>query len=255
MVKKNPKVDGYIEEAAEFARPILKRLRSAFHKGCPQAEETLKWGIPTFVHNGIVGNFAAFKKHVSVGFWKSKEMQDPAGILQRRAASMCNAKFESLKDVPTIAVLAEYVAQAAELNAEAKAKPKKKKAPKPLPPVPKALQAALNKNKKAKAVFLGMSTTQKRDYIEWIDEAKREETVQKRVATALEWIAEGKGRNWKYEPQHTQKTTGKKSKSRSAKKAKKKASPKKKPTSKVAAKKKPAKKQAKKKSTKKGSPH
>lgn len=213
MPTKNPEVDKYIAEAAEFAQPILKRLRSAFHQGCPECEETIKWGIPNFEYHGIVGSMAAFKKHVSVGFWRSKEMKDSENILDRRAASMSNAKFTGLKEVPSLKVLASYVAQAATLNETAKSSPKKKKkAPKPLPPVPAALKNALAKNKKAKSVFDNMSTTQKRDYIEWIAEAKREATVTKRVATAIEWISEGKGRNWKYEPAHTKKKAAAKKK-------------------------------------------
>lgn len=206
MPTKNPEVDQYIAEAAEFAQPILKRLRSAFHQGCPQAAETIKWGIPNFEYHGIVGSMAAFKQHVSVGFWRSKEMKDSENILERRAASMSNIKFTELKEVPSVKVLASYVAQAAALNETAKSSPKnKKKASKPLPPVPAALENALTRNKKAKSIFDNMSTTQKRDYIEWIAEAKREETVAKRVTTAIEWISEGKGRNWKYETANVKK--------------------------------------------------
>lgn len=223
MPTKNPEVDSYIAEAAEFARPILKRLRSAFHQGCPECKETIKWGIPNFEYYGIVGSMAAFKKHVSVGFWRSKEMKDSENILERRAASMSNVKFAELKEMPSVRVLASYVAQAAALNETAKSSPKKKKkAPKPLPPVPAALKSALAKNTKAKSIFDNMSTTQKRDYIEWIAEAKREATVTNRVATAIEWISEGKGRNWKYEPANTQQKTSKKSAPRKKAAAKKK---------------------------------
>ena len=110
-------VDDYIEQSAEFARPMLNRMRKAFHRGCPEIEEAIKWGVPCFVHHGIVGGMAAFKKHVSLGFWKSALMQDPAELFEVRAASMCNIKFEKLKDLPSEAVLASYVTEAAHLNA------------------------------------------------------------------------------------------------------------------------------------------
>jgi uncharacterized protein YdeI (YjbR/CyaY-like superfamily) len=201
MGKKNPEVDRYIASADEFAQPILKRLRTAFHKGCPNIEETIKWGIPTFEFHGIVGSIAAFKKHVSVGFWKSKEMKDSAKILARRAASMCNAKFESLKDVPKTEVLAAYVTQAANLNEAAANKPAKKKAPRKVavPRMPAILKTALSKAKKAESHFKKLSPGDKRDYIEWIVEAKRDETKERRVAQAVDWLKEGKSRNWKYQ--------------------------------------------------------
>lgn len=198
MVKKNSAVDQYIEDAAEFSRPMLKRLRSSFHKGCPKLEETIKWGIPCFEYQGILGSMAAFKQHVAVGFWKSKEMKDPAKILQRRAASMCNIQFKVLKDMPTIAVLVDYVAQAAELNERTVGKPRTKTKV-VVPKIPKLFGDALRKNQQAKRIFDRFAPGQRRDYIEWIVEAKRESTREKRVLQAIEWISEGKTRNWKYE--------------------------------------------------------
>ncbi len=197
--KKNAAVDKYIASAPEFAQPILKRVRTAFHQGCPSATESIKWGIPCFEHHGILGSMAAFKKHVAVGFWRSKEMKDPAQLLARRAASMCNARFETLKDMPAAAVLADYVKQAAELNERAAAVPKKKTQPVKVPPMPPALQSALADSKAAQKVFNRFAPGQRRDYIEWIVEAKREETRQRRVTQAIEWIEQGKTRHWKYE--------------------------------------------------------
>lgn len=201
MGKKNPEVDSYIADAPAFAQPILKRLRSAFHKGCPDIVESIKWGIPCFEYEGIVGSMAAFKEHVGLGFWKSKLMKDPHGLLARRAASMCNTRFEKLKDVPKVSLIAEYVEQAVELNVKAKAKgASKKRAPKkPAPKIPPDLKTALSKSKKAKTVFDTFAPSHKRDYIEWITEAKREETRDRRVAQTIEWLKEGKTRNWKYE--------------------------------------------------------
>lgn len=212
MPKKNPAVDQYIAQAPEYAQPILKRLRSAFHKGCPKLEETIKWGIPTFEYHGIIGSIAAFKKHVSVGFWKSKEMKDPENILDRRAASMSNIKFANTKDLPTVATLATYVKQAAELNAKSQDSPKKKVKKLTVPAIPEILKVALAKSKKAQATFKALSPSNQRDYIEWIVEAKREETKKRRTAQAIEWLKEGKSRNWKYEPGASSKSRAKKSK-------------------------------------------
>lgn len=198
-VKKNPAVDNYIDNAADFAQPILKRLRSAFHRGCPELEETIKWGIPTFEHQGILGSIAAFKKHVAVGFWKSKEMNDPAGILARRAASMCNIRFESTKDVPKVSVLADYVRQAVELNSKAANSPKRPKKAIPVPRISAAFKKALAASKSAESQFKSFTASQRRDYIEWIADAKREETKTRRIQQAVEWIADGKTRNWKYQ--------------------------------------------------------
>ena len=200
MGTKIVEVDEYIEQADEFARPILKRLRSAFHRGCPSVQETIKWGIPCFEYHGIVGSIAAFKKHVAAGFWRSREMKDPEGILERRAASMCNARFEKLADLPKAAVLADYVAEAAALNLQAEQSgTKKRTTKKPSLAMPEELKQALAKNRKAQKVFDDFSPSRKRDYIEWISDAKREATRERRVKQAVEWISEGKSRNWKYE--------------------------------------------------------
>lgn len=200
MGKKNPEVDQYIASADDFAQPILKRLRTAFHKGCPKVEETIKWGIPTFEYHGIVGSIAAFKKHVAVGFWKSKEMEDPAKILSRRTASMCNARFEKLKDAPKTDVLAAYVNQASKLNETAAKNPVKRVNRKVVVPrMPTVFKTALREARKAESHFNELSPSDKRDYIQWINEAKRDTTKERRVAQAIEWLKEGKSRNWKYQ--------------------------------------------------------
>ncbi len=196
---KNEDVDHYIADAADFAKPILKRLRSAFHRGCPEIEETIKWGIPTFEYHGIVGSIAAFKAHVAVGFWRSREMDDPAQLLERRAASMCNIRLERLADMPTLSILSEYVKQAAEHNATQpkKSPPKKKKVS--IAQLPAEFKQALQKKPKAKTAFSKMTAAQQRDYVDWITSAKQASTATRRIQTAVDWIAEGKTRNWKYQ--------------------------------------------------------
>ena len=203
MPSDSQRIDEYIKKAPEYAQPIMEKLRKAVHKGCPGVEEAIKWGVPYFMHNGILCGMASFKKHVSFGFWKSKEMDDPEGLFETgtgKKASMCNAHFHSVKELPTQKVLVDYVKRAAKLNVEgAKKKPAKKTKKKINTKVPTDLAALLKKNKKAQKTFESFAPGQQRDYIEWVTEAKRDATRQKRLATTIEWLSEGKKRYWKYE--------------------------------------------------------
>ena len=200
MLNKNPEVDVYIDDAPEFARPILKRLRKLIHKGCPQIVETIKWGMPSFDHHGIVIGFAAFKQHVGFGFWKAKLLNDPHGLLENaQQASAMGVKVRSMDDLPDDAILVEYVREAALLNEQGVKLPKPKRKAVKLPAVPEDLQVLLKQNAKARATFETLSPSCQREYIEWITEAKQLATRLRRLATTLEWLAEGKSRNWKYE--------------------------------------------------------
>ena len=205
MAEPDPRVDAYIESAPAFARPLLERIRKAFHKGCPKVVETIKWGNPAFEHEGLLGSMGAFKKHVTYGFWRGKDLEDPEGLFKAvGGSSMCASKPATLKELPTQAVLAGYVKRAAALNealaagTQSKgvtAKPKQR----PAHRAPADLVAALKTNARAKATYDAFAPSHKREYVEWITEAKREATRQKRLATTIEWLAEGKRRNWKYE--------------------------------------------------------
>jgi uncharacterized protein YdeI (YjbR/CyaY-like superfamily) len=194
----SPQVDAYIERAPEYARPILKKIRKLFHQACPALTETLKWGVPSFSYKGIVGNMAAFKQHVSIGFWKTRLLSDPHGLFTGTGTSMSAVKYQMVADLPPDKVLLEYIRAAVALNEQGIKEPKKKKPPRPEPAVPDYFQSALNKNKKALATFTTFSPSHKREYIEWLTEAKQDTTRQKRLAQAIEWLAEGKPRNWKY---------------------------------------------------------
>lgn len=201
-----PQVDAYIEKSADFAQPILTKIRTIIHKACPDIQEVMKWSIPYFEKDGLVAGMAAFKNHVSFGFWKSKEMDDPHNLFDGDPkASMCNVKLSDVKELPTQKILTAYIKQAVKLNEEkAKApKPKAKKTTKKkvakTVTVPADLKSALAKNKKAKETFDNFPYSKRRDYVEWITEAKRDETRQKRLKTTIEWLAEGKSKNWKYE--------------------------------------------------------
>jgi len=198
MPKKDPRVDAYIAGAPDFAKPILTHIRAVVHAACPEVEETLKWRMPSFLYRGILCGMAAFKQHCTFGFWKGALIVDANG---RRADEAMGqfGRLTSVKDLPAKKVLSAYIHKAMELNESGvtSPKPKKAKAKKELA-VPPDLAAALKKNAKARATFEGFSPSHKREYIEWITEAKREETREKRLATTIEWLTAGKPRNWKY---------------------------------------------------------
>ncbi|MEM9410128.1 MAG: YdeI/OmpD-associated family protein [Planctomycetota bacterium] len=201
MPKLDPRVDQYIENSPEYAQPILSKIRKAFHKGCPEVEEAIKWGCPHFLHHGMLGGMASFKKHVSFGFWRSKELEDPEELFETgtgKKASMCNAHVHNLKELPTQKVLVDYVRRATILN-QTSPSPKKASTKKISTEIPTDLADALKKNTKAKKTFESFAPSHKRDYIEWINEAKRKATREKRLATTIEWLSEGRRRNWKYE--------------------------------------------------------
>lgn len=196
---RDPRIDAYIEHAAPFARPILAHVRALVHKACPQVEETIKWGMPTFVHaGGILCGMAAFKAHCAFHFWKGSLIVD----LKHGTADEAMGQFgrvTRIADLPSKSVLKGYVKKAVQLN-EAGVKPARpKRAPRPPAAVPDDLAAALRRNQAARKTFEGFSPSQQREYVEWITEARREETRKSRLATTLEWLAEGKQRNWKYQ--------------------------------------------------------
>ena len=198
----DPRVDAYIAKAAPFALPILEHLRGLVHRGCPEVEETIKWSMPFFEYRGqILANMAAFKAHCSFGIW-GKEMvavMRKDGLLVEGGMGSLG-KIASLKDLPRDRALLGYLRQATVLVKDGGTTfPKRAKAAKPEVAVPAELTAALKKNKTAAKVFAEFSPSCRREYVDWIVGAKREETKSKRVVQAVEWIAEGKARNWKYE--------------------------------------------------------
>ena len=196
-----PKIDAYIEKSAPFAQPILEHLRELVHKACPDVEETIKWGFPHFEYKGILCSMASFKQHCSFGFWKATLMKDEKGLMEQvgKTAMGHFGKITSMKDLPSDKIITSYIKEAMRLNdEEIKLVPKTKSpAKKPLAAPPELL-AALKKNKAALKTFEGFSPSNKKEYIEWIVEAKTETTRGKRIETAVEWMAEGKIRHWKY---------------------------------------------------------
>ena len=206
---KDPRVDAYISEAEAFAQPFLKTIRKWVHTACPEVEETLKWGFPHFLFHGILCSMAGFKEHCRFLFWKGSILSDPEGILDpdRNEGVGHLGRLTEISQLPAEEIFLQYIHEAMRLNqagvkvttveAESEANVRKIK-PKAALIVPDDFSEALKKNKKAWTVFAGFSPTNKKDYVEWIEEAKTEKTRTSRLETSLIWISEGKPRNWKY---------------------------------------------------------
>ena len=200
MGSKDPRVDAYIAKSADFAKPILQHLRKIVHAACPKVEETVRWQHPNFDYKGVMCGMAAFKRHCVFGFWKEALILDGDRVAEKTAMGSFGC-LTWLADLPGEKTLIRYVKKAAALNeagikVPGRTKPKKRK---PLE-VPDYFAAALKKNAKARKAFEDFPPSQRREYLEWITEAKREETRNERLATAIKWLAEGKRRNWKYMP-------------------------------------------------------
>jgi uncharacterized protein YdeI (YjbR/CyaY-like superfamily) len=198
MGKRDKRIDAYIAKAAEFAQPILKHLRELVHEACPEVEETMKWSFPHFQYKGMLCSMAAFKEHCAFGFWKGSLVIGKGEETDEKAMGQMG-RITKLKDLPSKKVLSGYIKQAMRLNDEgvkapARARPKE---PRPVT-VPDDLAAALSANKVARETFEHFPPSHKREYIDWINEAKTEATRQRRLEQAIDWMAEGKPRNWKY---------------------------------------------------------
>lgn len=200
MANKDSRVDAYIAKSADFAKPILAHIRELVHQACPEVEETMKWSMPFFTYKGMLCHMAAFKGHCAMGFWKSALVMGKKGPTNGSDSAMGQfGKISALADLPSDKKMLGYIKEAKRLNDEGIKKPEKPKAkgPKELV-VPTELTAELKNNKKALATFESFSYSHKKEYVEWITEAKREETKAQRLATTMAWLSEGKPRNWKY---------------------------------------------------------
>ncbi|MEO7490495.1 MAG: YdeI/OmpD-associated family protein [Ferruginibacter sp.] len=201
VVKENP-IDIYIAKSADFAKPILNHLRELVHAACPDAEEKIKWGFPHFDYKGeMMCSMAAFKQHVVFGFWKAALMKDPVLIEHAKSeVSMGHlGRLSSLKDLPTDRKITSWIKEAMALNDNGiKLVAKSASTEKKELVVPDYFTKALKKNKKAQQTFEAFAYSHKKEYIQWIEEAKTEETKNKRLALAIEMMEEGKSRNWKY---------------------------------------------------------
>ena len=196
-MSRDPRIDAYIAKAAPFARPILEQVRARVHAVVPEVVETLKWSAPGFTLDGkILLMMASFKQHAALNFWRGQEIR---GSKASRDAMGQFGKLTSVDDLPSDAQFDELIREAVRLAATAPAPRKTKHEPKPTPSIHPDFAAALKANPKAKAALDGFPPSAQRDYVEWIAEAKQDATRAKRIATAVEWLAEGKRRHWKYQ--------------------------------------------------------
>ncbi|MEO6210726.1 MAG: YdeI/OmpD-associated family protein [Gemmatimonadaceae bacterium] len=196
MPKTDPRVDAYIAQSADFAKPIITRVREMVHEACPDVEEMIKWSSPFFDYKGqMMCAVAAFKTHCALIFWKAPLIDELPADGDKSRGSF--GRITSLKELPTKKQFDGWIKAAMKLK-EAGVTVKRSRAKKPEAKVPKEFAVALAKNRRATAAFAKFPPGQRREYCDWISEAKREETKAKRAAQAIEWIAEGKTRNWKY---------------------------------------------------------
>ncbi len=200
MPTTNPRVDAFIKNSPAWSQPILKRLRGAVHKACPHIQEHIKWGKPAFEYNGPCCLMAAFKGHCAFVFWKAKLMKNSAGKLEiKNRTAMGNlGRITSLKDLPSTATLIALVKEAVKLNEEGKRLPRPAK-PKPALKPPAYFMTAVRKNPQSLATWKRFTPSCQREYVEWVTEAKQEATRARRLQTTVEWLAQGKQRNWKYQ--------------------------------------------------------
>jgi len=196
MAHRDPRIDAYIAKSADFAKPILEHLRAVVHSACPEVEESIKWNCPHFLYKGsLLCSMAAFKQHCSFHFWHGKQVvggTDKDGMGQF-------GKLTSVKQLPAKQALVDYVRKAVSLREAGVKRPRAPSAPRPPPELPADFAALLKKHAAARKTYAAFSPSAQREYVEWIADAKTDATRQKRMATALEWLAEGKQRNWKYQ--------------------------------------------------------
>ena len=198
-MSRDPGIDAYIAKAKPFAQPILNQARALVHASCPEVEEAMKWSSPSFLYKGkIMCSMAAFKEHATFGFWHGELVTGKPAL----GAMGSFDRLAKIEDLPDKAALASMFATARTLIDNGVRPPHvegRGKHPKPELQMVPAFQTALDDNPKAGKNYLGFAPSQQREYLDWIVDAKREETRAKRIAHAIEWLAEGKKRNWKYE--------------------------------------------------------
>lgn len=196
-MKSDPRIDAYIEtKAAAFAKPILRHLRAMVHEACPDCEETLKWSMPTFMYKGkILAGLASFKAHATFGYWNDTMLQEDE---KNRSAMGQFGRLTALDDLPPRDALIALTRKSMALI-DSGARIERQRTPKAELTVPQDLQAAIDAAPAVKAAWDAFPPSCRREYVEWVTEAKRDETRTKRLNQTIEWLGEGKRRNWKYE--------------------------------------------------------
>ena len=198
MEQYDTRQDDYIAKAADFAQRILIHLRQLIHDTVPQIQETMKWGMPFYDHKGPVCQMAAFKQHCSFGFWKGSLLSDPHGLLERSDAMGNFGRITALTDLPADDILKQYILEAVDLNKKGTKVVKSKSTVKAPLVVPDYFSDVLKQHPQAETQFNEYSYSHKKEYLQWITEAKTEGTRQKRMLIAIQWLSEGKSRNWKH---------------------------------------------------------
>ncbi len=201
MAIRDERIDAYIANAKPFAQPILKHIRELVHKACPEVEETIKWSFPHFNYKGMMCSMASFQEHCVFGFWKGALMQDPHNVMDKARENAMGhfGRLASIQDLPAESTILAYIKEAMQLNDAGVKLSKKAPAKQKELAIPDYFLTAVKKNKKATHTFENFSYSKKKEYVEWVTEAKQQGTQEKRLATAVEWLSEGKSLNWKYE--------------------------------------------------------
>jgi uncharacterized protein YdeI (YjbR/CyaY-like superfamily) len=198
MGTRDARMDAYIARSAGFAQPILSYLREVVHEACPDVEEAMKWSSPHFTYRGMLCNMASFKQHCAFGFWKGSLILDEGDERARQAAGHFG-RITCISDLPPRDEIIGYIHKAMRLNEEGvKPASPRQREERPEALVPDDLALALEANQAALITFDGFSPSHRREYIDWIADAKTDATRQKRLRQAVEWMAEGKSRHWKY---------------------------------------------------------
>ncbi len=197
----DPRVDAFIEKSADFAKPILTHIREVVHRASPSINETIKWGMPFFDYKGPVCMMASFKQHCAFGFWKASRLSDPQGLLRgsdEEAAAGSFGRISKMEDLPSDEALIGFIHQMLVINESGVKEARKPAAPKAELDMPADFDKMLKENLTIMGQYEKFSPSSKREYLEWFAEAKSEATREKRLQQAIEQIAEGKTRHWKY---------------------------------------------------------
>jgi uncharacterized protein YdeI (YjbR/CyaY-like superfamily) len=198
MAKRDARIDAYIAKQADFAKPILKHLREVVREACPDVEETIRWGAPSFQYQGPLCQLAAFKQHCAFILWKGPLILAKNGVRADEAMGHFG-RLAKVSDLPSKKTLTGYIKTAMKLNETGVKVPRAKPAAPKKVAAPAYLKTALAKNRKAHTTFANFSQSHRKEYIQWLTEAKSEDTRKRRLATAIEWMSEGKHRMWKYD--------------------------------------------------------
>ena len=189
-----------IKAAEPFAQPILRHLRALVHEACPGVRETVKWGHLCFEREAIICMIGAFRQHCAFRFWHGgmRAVLAEDGVTELSAMSSFG-RITRVADLPSDRKMLGYLRHAVALaESGVPARRRRPTRVKPETKVPAELAAALKANPVAAATFAKLSPGGRRDYVDWIGEAKREATRSNRLATTVAWLAEGKARDWKY---------------------------------------------------------